>query len=502
MLIEGYRGPGVGSAMRVASRLRLARRALKRLTVVLLLGLLLASSAFGQKPKSRSITWEKFKASGPELKQIGWLAVRSARDIKSSPFSVGCETLDRDQAQFSVYKDSVGELGVKHGRLQSGWAKCEKKKGVYDFAWLDECVYGLDKQGVKPWMCLCYGNPLYGSEVQLGAGLAAVVRNEEAMAAWSKYVEATVNRYKDTLDEWEIWNEPNAHSCEDYATLLMKTAETIRKVQPKAVIMGLSLAGVDLKFTKGVLDILKSRDKLDCIDYVTYHPYARNPDSSYAAVDQLKQLVESYSPRIKLYQGENGCPSILEWTHALAQYPWTEYSQAKWFVRRLAGDRVRNIPSSAFTIIDLRYPNMLQSFGLIRSNLLHQSIYKRPAYYAVQHLVGFFDDEVKSLGLLNYGSSYPRTLAVAGFQKHGTCIVLVWFDHDVPTDALEWTPLNLTIHGVTFRDPVCVEMITGKVYELDQSAWKAQKKSVQFTGLPVWDSPIMIAERSETNLKP
>ncbi|MFO7901225.1 MAG: hypothetical protein R6U98_01070, partial [Pirellulaceae bacterium] len=124
----------------------------------------------------------------------------------------------------------------------------------------------------------------------------------------------------------------------------------------------------------------------------------------------LKELVDSFNPHIKLYQGENGCPSILEWTHALSHYPWTEYSQAKWDLRRLTGDRVRGIPSSVFTIIDLRYPNMLQSFGLIRSNLLHQFIYKRPAYYAVQHLAGFFDDEVKPVGLLAHESDCPRTI--------------------------------------------------------------------------------------------
>ena len=139
---------------------------MRNLTLGVLVGLSICSIAMGaDKGKTyRSITWDKFKASGPELKQIGWIATRHAKDIESSDWSVGCETLDRDQAKFSVYKDYVGELGAKHGRLQSGWAKCEKQKGVYDFAWLDECVYGLNEQGVKPWMCLCYGNPIYGSD--------------------------------------------------------------------------------------------------------------------------------------------------------------------------------------------------------------------------------------------------------------------------------------------------------------------------------------------------
>ena len=472
------------------------------LLVAFMLSVMICAAAPAQTRKYHSITWEKLKASGPQLKQIGWLAVRHSKGIKSSPWSVGCETLDRDQAKFSVYKDYVGELGVKHARLQSGWAKCEKQQGVYDFAWLDECVNGLAQQGVEPWMCLCYGNPIYGSDLHLGAGVAAVTNNEQAMAAWLKYVDATVSHYANRITTWEVWNEPNTHGCAEYAALLMKTAHTIRRVQPAATIMGLSLAGVDLKFTKGVLEILKQRQQLDCINYATYHPYARNPDTSYSAVAKLQDLVASYNRDIKLYQGENGCPSILEWTHALANYPWTEYSQAKWLLRRLVGDRVRGIPSSAFTIIDLRYPNMLQSFGLIRSNLLHQFIYKRPSYYAVQHVVTFLDDGVRPVGLLNHKSNSPCQITATGFTKKDASIVLLWYSDEVPSDALRWDSVDLSIQGVAFHDPVYVEMITGKVYTLDPAHRKAQDDSGQFTNLPVWDSPVMLAERSQIPLQP
>ena len=146
----------------------------RRLLLGVLVGLSIGASATGaDKGRTyRSITWDKFRASGPELKQIGWIATRHAKEIQSSDWSVGCETLDRDQAKFSVYREYVGELGAKHGRLQSGWAKCEKQKGVYEFAWLDECVYGLNEQRVKPWVCLCYGNPMYKSTIQLGSTLA------------------------------------------------------------------------------------------------------------------------------------------------------------------------------------------------------------------------------------------------------------------------------------------------------------------------------------------
>lgn len=467
--------------------------------VVLLSGLFVSPAAWAQaKPKGhKSITWEKFQASGPELKPIGTLAVRHAKEIKSSPWSIGCETLDRDYAKFSTYKDYVGELGAKHARLQSGWAKCEKVKGVYDFAWLDESVYGLSKQSVEPWMCLCYGNPIYGSDIHLGSGLGPVVENPETLAAWLKYCEATVNRYKDVITVWEIWNEP-FNQGKDYATLVLPTAELIKKIQPNATVMVTAVHDPDRVH---VLKALQAAGKLDLVDLWSYHPYTRNPDSCYPAAEKTKALVQSYSPKYKIYQGEVGCPSILEWTHALAYHPWTEYSQPKWDLRRMAGDRVRGIDSSIFTIIDLKYTNMQQSFGLIRSNLLLQFIYKRPAFYAVQHMMSFFDDDVKPAGLLEHQSSSDRQLTVAGFQKQNTPVVLVWYSDQVPNDELKWDPVDLTIKGPTFQDPVYVEMITGKVYNLDKATWKNADGSVTFTQLPVWDSPVMIAERSQVPLK-
>jgi polysaccharide biosynthesis protein PslG len=448
----------------------------------------------------RSVIWEKFLYSGPGLKQTGWLATKSSSEISSSSWSVGCETLDRDYAKFSLYKDYVGELGVKRGRLQSGWAKCEKEKGKYNFAWLDTCVYGLAEQKVNPWICLCYGNPLYGSDIKLGA---KIFTDEKAMTAWLKYVETTVTRYKDVVKEWEIWNEPNGgNNPPEYTSLLIKTAEVIRKVQPDGRIMGFSLAGVALNFAEGVFKILKEQNKLGLVDILTYHPYTNNPDDSYGEVEKLKALKDSYNPKIQLFQGENGCPSILEWTHALANYPWTEVSQAKWFMRRMAGDRMRDIPSSIFTLIDLQYWNMLQSFGLLRSNVLHQVIYKRPSYHGVQHMVSVFDNTVVPVGELAFRTNAYREMTVAGFKKGDSPLVLTWYKDQIPGDELKWDLVNLTIKDVNFKDPVYVEIISGKVFEISKQDWTNNDKDVTFKNLPVWDSPVLIAERSAIVLKP
>ncbi|NMA39117.1 MAG: hypothetical protein GX937_02965, partial [Lentisphaerae bacterium] len=68
------------------------------------------------------------------LPRIGALRPRSVTEIAGSNWTLGCEVLDRDFADYQQYKEYIAPLGIKTIRLQGGWAKCEKVPGVYDFA--------------------------------------------------------------------------------------------------------------------------------------------------------------------------------------------------------------------------------------------------------------------------------------------------------------------------------------------------------------------------------
>ena len=53
-------------------------------------------------PTGKSVTWERLNKLDPGLKQIGRLAVCEAKDLKSSAWSIGCEMLDRDYADWDA----------------------------------------------------------------------------------------------------------------------------------------------------------------------------------------------------------------------------------------------------------------------------------------------------------------------------------------------------------------------------------------------------------------
>ena len=90
-----------------------------------------------------------------QLKKIGTIQPKRSGDIQFSKISLGFEKLDRDVFDPGKAYDKVAECGVKRVRLQSGWARTEKGKGVYDFAWLDEIVDNFVGRSIEPWICLC-----------------------------------------------------------------------------------------------------------------------------------------------------------------------------------------------------------------------------------------------------------------------------------------------------------------------------------------------------------
>lgn len=95
------------------------------------------------------------------LINVGKVKAKNSSEIQESRFGLGMEKLDRDAFDPNKVYDKVAALGVKWIRLQSGWQKTEKQKGIYDFAWLDEQVDNLLQRGLTPWLCLCYGNEIY-----------------------------------------------------------------------------------------------------------------------------------------------------------------------------------------------------------------------------------------------------------------------------------------------------------------------------------------------------
>lgn len=436
---------------------------------------------------------------------LGKLATRPAQEIAASTWSVGGETLDRDFAVYANYKQYLGPLGAKGLRVQAGWAKCEKKPGVYDFAWLDEVVNDALAQGVQPWLEASYGNPLYpeGGGTGLGAGLP---KSPEALGAWDAWVKALVARYKDRVHEWEIWNEPDGGhgiKAEAFAEFHLRTAALIRAGQPQARIYAFGLAGAPVAYVETLLKLAQARGQLGLIDAVTFHGYPHNPDQT-KDVETLREVLARYSPKIELRQGETGAPSD-KTVGALSQYVWTELTQAKWDLRRMLAHHGKDVPFNLFTLCELKYAQKgMTGFnrkGLLRCNEDKTVAGPKLAYFAAQRVFGLFDASVERVRDFTFATPTTEKLAVFGYRTQaGAPVVTAWLKGAPPVESNATTPVDLTFSGLKFTAPVLADLLTGQVYAIPRDRWTSDGSQVTFQQLPLYDAPVLIAEKAALRL--
>ena len=455
------------------------------------------------------VTWEKFNKLDPGLAEAGRMATRNSLQVKASDWFVDCCTLDRDMADYDMYAPHLGDLGVKHARINSGWAKTEQETGKYDFAWLDHVVDDMIARGIQPWMTLQYGNPVWGCDFRLGMKIRQLIGQPETYAAWLRYCEATVTHFKGRVHLWEIWNEPFRQGA-DYADLVLKTARVVKRAQPESVLM---VSAMDPEDQDICIKRWKEEDVLRLIKWWSFHPYWARPEGNWdAQTPDLKKKIKAYNPDFDVFQGECGCASQLEYAQAMRGYEWTEYKQAKWNLRRAFCDYAEGVPSSCYSMTDNPRTYMVESFGLLRSNTLKEFIYRRPSYYAMKNVYSLLDCDSKTLGwkrdvrftVIKPGdlnpppkNENPKTLSVMRFTfANGKSGIAAWYDSNVPTSDLRFDRIAFAVDGVEFRDPVWVEMVTGRVFELGRERFAATDGKTSFTDFPVWDCPVAVVERS------
>ena len=457
------------------------------------------------------------KGGMPKEQQSGLLDKPNTLNMEMNNWTIGCEVLDRDFANYHIYKQYLDSLGCKTGRLQAGWAKTEQKKGVYDFQWLDEIVDDMLSRKIRPWLQLSYGNPIYvgGGDRSLGGGFPT---SKEALQAWDNWVRATVTRYKDKIDYWEVWNEGNLNTNNDpsvYADLYIRTSEIIRQIQPQSQISALALSQHGIEFADQFFEYLDSVNKIHLVDEVTYHPYEITPEKSYTGANELKEIIAKYSSSIILKQGENGAPSTSKTSGALSGYNWNEHRQAKWVLRRMLSDLGHDMPSQVFTIIDFNYPageftTGWNTKGLLKADRSNGSVeYKKKSFVAVQNLTSIFDNQIERLDKVDYSIDMSKVKSESQyllqednfFSLYGyndneseTSFVVLWLggeQADIDTDTLT---VDLMISDLKIKNPVSIDLLSGSYQTISLNDFSVNEQSVEIKNLTITDWPRIIAD--------
>ena len=441
--------------------------------------------------------------------RLGRTPVRHSRDVKKSGLGIGYETLDRYAFDPGWTFKPIGETGVKWARCQTGWVRCEKEKGVYDFAWLDEVVDGLAAEGVETWFSVSYGNHLYTqcgkferelAEAKATGGVAPgwargcvgegpVYYGEEAVEGWKRYVRAMARHFKGRVRVWEIWNEPEgfwrdqfeiagrkygvAKAAQDFAGFMRLTAAVIREEIPTARV-SFNLAAL----SSGWVPVLAKAGIGEFIDIFNYHGYEPYPE---AALDAMYAQVRALFRRpdgtpLEIWQGESG--------RSAGKSPDgiclpTQYSQARFIPRRVVSDLFHGAKvSSIYTVTD--HPNTQPTRTASMYGVLNLDTRKpRHAWYTLQCL-GWLCDGLEPAPE-NFVYFATRTnkeftdhlpyaaVKTASFRRNGVPVLAVWQPQHV---ELNTRPLCGCIRFVIgdsigkIRHPVMIDPVRCEVWDI------------------------------------
>ena len=180
----------------------------------------------------------------------------------------------------------VLELGARTIRSDFLWHRIEPVQGEWNFEHHDQVVSAFTDKGVEVIPLLAYGVPWASSQTEDDHYYPP-----DDPADFANYAAKVAERYKDSIQRFEIWNEPNAGfrfwkpdfggNPEQFGLLVSTAANAIHAVHPEAeVILGGTfyheqiIPGAEA-FLEDML--VHHPTLLDSIDSVAIHPYSLYP---------------------------------------------------------------------------------------------------------------------------------------------------------------------------------------------------------------------------------
>ena len=313
--------------------------------------------------------------------------------------------------------------------------------------------------------------------------------------------------------------------------------KVIREIDPEAVIIGGSMAGINPGFTDDFLSV----GTADLIDIISYHNYGAIPEERIYRAVELWEVINRYNPHIQLWQGECGYPSHSSSRDYRGISPWGLNIQSKWLLRQAftdvffckatmsnyfklvhmggRGDRqIRTMLSPVDSILGFpeRGGSRVRTKGVNEKCLLsNPDLVPKPAFFTYQNLCSVIDDSYRireiehTLQVLDPGMFYgvgpeddafPSVPLAAGFVTSEQQELIAYW---LPWHPQEYTPdpatVKLEIKDCQFTDPVRIDLLSGKVYTIESYA--NMDGNVVFRNLPLSDYPFIIAEKEKVDFE-
>ena len=415
-----------------------------------------------------------------ELPQTALHALQSS-DLEDNRMGTHTEARLIPREMYQEYLVETASLGVTRIRMSLNetevpfdLSKPELSIDPADDAWIS----GMVSRG----MTVTYVLDFWDKEFQANGGELGCPRFqvEGEIERYLDYVQFTVNRLKDRVSYFEIWNEPNGTPCpqgievEDYISLVRRVVPVIRQEAPEARIVVGAVTWLHDPGSQAYLFAILNSDIMPIIDAISWHPfYGASPQ--YADVAEYYYAYPSLVRRIRDlasasgFEGEYRADELTWRTplNALADHPWTysEITAAKYYARAVVMHLGMDVAAS--TAVDGRQTII---YTTVR-NLATLMAGARPIPIPVE-----------VLGVLSNRATYSFSL------PNGDELVAIWADGNA-VDYDPGTEATLTFPGRSGHKVLAIDVLNGFEQQLISND---ESGSLVVPNLPIRDYPIFL----------
>jgi len=205
---------------------------------------------------------------------------------ESSPFGVLTALATRYMGTPDLAKSAVSKMasaGICWDREDFYWATVEYTKGQFNWGPFDDAVDKDLNAGIDVLGLLVYGAAWWHTPIN---DKVMSPLTDQMASDWSDYVRAVVERYKDQVHYWEIWNEENfplfwspQPNPSDYVRLLAAAHAAITSVAPGSKIVMGGTANIDTNYIQQVYN----NGGGNYFDILAVHPYEESLPDSYSS---------------------------------------------------------------------------------------------------------------------------------------------------------------------------------------------------------------------------
>ncbi len=288
----------------------------------------------------------------------------------------------------------IRELGVDMVRTDIVWSDIHTGLHQYNFDRYDRLISQLHEHGLKLLVVLHYNKLRLDDQ-----GREIWHRPPESFEEFARYVEATVRRYKDRIQAWEIWNEPNhpvywsapPDDLRSYCRLLKLSYTAAKNVDPACLVLN---GGITADVVTDVRHFYEngggeSTDKLNI--HTFFHPTAEDTLHQFnRSISGVLDVMRSHGDSDKkIWITEMGCPGLAD---PRSVKPWwvgpntSETEQALWvetiYHMARSHSQIEKLFWAFYRDTGSFFQDGVDYFGLVRHDFT-----PKPAFHRLKSLI-------------------------------------------------------------------------------------------------------------------